>query len=276
MHFHFCDFFSSFPLNKKINLNKKCVEKVITTFSEKEKSIFEKQNILLFFNDRIRNPRYPNSDELGAMIMRDSLDYIYFKKDFAYEIKKISNFSGYKFIIYISKEIAEADSEIFKSLTIAHEFQHVLQEEVYIRGITNKDILLKKYLRLKDLFNFINYLNHPTEIDAFTKAKEITNSLSGEKEVEDFLEKQISKWDSLLSKTRNTSSREKWDKEKQYWQYIKNLNVKKSYDLGNEYEKLWNRYQTKIDEDLLSVKSNIEENKIDFILAYDIYSSECN
>lgn len=268
--FHFCDSFGVFTLKKKINSNKECVKKVINAFNAEEILIFEHQNILFFFDDKQRI-----NDSMGSLIFRGSFDYAYFKKEFSDEINKISKFSDFEFIIYISENTAEIDSEIFKSLTIAHELQHILQE-VYIKCIILKDTLLKKYLRLKNLYSPKEYRNLPTEIDAFIKAKKITINLFSEREVNDFLNAEIAEIDSRISNTRDSVAKEKLKGEKEYWEDIKNIDISMHYELEDRFEELWDKYQCQIEEEFTRINERFEENEIDFYQAYSLYKNKCN
>ncbi len=275
IEFHFCEFFKNFPLNETTELNEKCVKKAINAFPKNEKNILLDQNILVFFNDRI-SIQYP--DQLGAMTRKDSLNYKDFLKKYDYEIKKISNFSVFEYIVYLSKKIAENDNEIFKSLTIIHELQHVLQD-INFKCIFTKINIVGKYLELKGKWSNEIYRNMPHEVDAYIKAKRISYRLFDKKDVDNYIDDKINEYETKISNTRkNSSGFEELRIEKSYWENIKSIDINKPYDLEGETECIWNKYKEQLEKEIdrieMKKEEDLEDNEKNFLNAYEFHKEK--
>jgi hypothetical protein len=124
--FHFCHFFDAYPLNETVDINKKAVQNVISAFSKEERKLIESQEPLIFFDDTSNRIRKMENN-LGVTIKRHFVEYDNFVTKFRKKILHVSDFSKFSFIIWISNGIAEDPDVEYKTMTIAHEFQHILQ-----------------------------------------------------------------------------------------------------------------------------------------------------
>ncbi len=207
-------------------LNKEIVEITINKF-EDESKILRKQNILIFFDWR----RFSLIQSLGRLIIKDTPPYKPFVNKYAFLEFKIHEFSDYQFIIYLSRKVRESNEKIFKVFTIAHELQHIIQfikfKDVYLQtGV------IRGYLQVEEKFTNELYRNTPTEVDAFRKSKIIAIKIFDKKKVDYFIKKEV-------EDAQN-------ENDKSYWINIKSLDINKNYNLKNETQKYWDKYENKI------------------------------
>jgi len=207
-------------------LNKEIVEITINKF-EDESKILRKQNILMFFDCM----RFSLIQSLGRLIIKDTPPYKPFVNKYAFLEFNIHEFSVYQFIIYLSRKIRESNDKIFKVLTIAHELQHVIQfikfKDVYLQtGV------LRGYLQVEKKCTNELYRNTPTEVDAFRKSKIIAIKIFGKEKINYFIKKEV-------EDAQN-------ENDKSYWINIKSLDSDKSYNLKNETQKYWDKYENEI------------------------------
>jgi len=270
--FHFCELFGSAPLNEKKRLNEECVNKVINAFPAKESTILKDLDILFLFDDKLR---FQDPDELGAMILKGSLGYGYFKDDFSFEINKISNLSDYKYIIYIAKKTAEDDCEIFKSLTFAHELQHVLQD-INFNCIRLRASVLHEYFCLKGILTPKIYREMPTERDAFIKSKKINYKIYSKDDINAFLDNKIHEIENRIKITRPKGVNTELIS-KTYWENIKDLAVDSNYNLEDEDKKFWKEHEENIEKEIIIIREKVklEVKEKEFLDAYENYLKEC-
>jgi len=270
VQFHFCELYNNFPLDQKVSLNKSCVKKVIAAFEKEGINLKEYENILFFFSDNKRSLRYP--DELGSLISKTSPEYKDFQNNYTDEIKKIKNFSSFEYVIYLSKRVGESDCEIFKILTISHECQHIIQD-LKIRNIILKAIVLKKYLKLKCRFSNEVYRNLPSEYDAFRESKRISFIICSRENVENFLDKKIKCYKNRLIYTSPSSNGINNEASNlTYWEHIKAINIEELFDLDREFEKIWAIYEKDIKKEISRISriqtNERKESEKDFLEAY--------
>ncbi len=167
------------------------------------------------------------------------------------------NVDQYDCFIWISKEIRESKSRIFKAFTLSHEFQHIAQHEhsakLYVFGI-----LLRTYFsEIKKLDNQM-YWKLPNEYDAITKSKSIVCQLFGENDVNSYI-------DSILSDPSESDSHE-------YWKFVKDVKRDDKYVWENESEKTQNANLSSIEAYLTCKKTVSAALKKD----YDIFRTVIN
>ena len=273
IQFHFCDLYNNFPLNQKIDINKSCVEKVIATFEKDGTDLKEYENLLFFFYDR-SNFNYP--EELGAFINKTSPEYDDFIKNYGFEINNIKNFPVFDNIIFLSIILGDCHNETFKVLSIAHECQHFIQS-IEVKNINLKDIVLKKYLRMKCLYSNKTYRELPTEIDAFRTSKRIAYKIYCKEKVEKFIDEEIEYYRSRLLRIRKNSMMfDNENEKKNYWEYVKSINPDVPFDLKIEFEKIWAVYEKDIKDEINRVyevpSDKMKESEKDFLKAQNIYN----
>lgn len=215
---------------EKDELNEEIVKETIDKF-EDESEIFKKQDILVFF-DWMTYRLY--KDKLGSLIVKGTPSYQSSIMNYPYLQSVISNFSDFKFIVYVSRKVREGDNEIFKVLTIAHELQHLIQV-INFKDIYYQSAVLIAYFWMESKFkNELNelYKKMPIEVDAFRKAKLIAIKISGKSGVDNFIKKEIENAPSEIDKS--------------YWNNIKDLDIGRSYDLQKEVQKFWNKYEDEL------------------------------
>ncbi|MGB8952538.1 MAG: hypothetical protein WCC06_07715 [Candidatus Aminicenantales bacterium] len=272
IQFHFCELYNNFPLNQNININKSCVEKVLSTFEKEGINLKQTENLLFFFFDR---PRFNYPEELGAFIDKKYMEYEYFENSHSYEINKINNFSDFDNIILLSKKLGECENEIFKVLTIAHECQHFVQKNE-IKNIYLREMVLKKYLKQKRLYSNKIYRELPTEVDSFRTSKIIAYRIYGKENVEKFINEEIEYYrNRLLRIKKNTTMIDSENEKKNYWEYVKSINPNVSFNLKIEFEKIWDIYEKDI-KDENNKMSRIptykrKDSERNFLRAYDFY-----
>ena len=92
--------------------------------------------------------------------------------------------------------------------------------------------VLRGYLQVEKKFTNELYRNTPTEVDAFRKSKIIAIKIFDKKKVDYFIKKEV-------EDAQN-------ENDKSYWINIKSLDIDKSYNLKNETQKYWDKYENKI------------------------------
>jgi len=227
---------------EKDAMNRGIVEETINMF-EDESKILRKQNILIFFDSM----RLSLIQSLGKLIIKDTPSYKPFIDSKALKIK-IPNLSDFIYIIYLSRKVRERDSHIFKVLTIAHEFQHVLQF-LYFRDVYHQTAVLKGYLMIGKRFTNEIYLKLPSEVDAFKKSKIIVVKIFGNEKVNRFIEQEI----------KNSQN----EIEKIYWKNLNELNIDEGYNLRKITQISWDKYVDDILYKIDELKQKRESNELE-------------
>lgn len=108
------------------DLNRDLVIKIVDGFG-KESSRLSGQDVLIYFG--MLSCRYSIGlrGALGILGIKNTPTYSDVYSLISGEFKETSNISNFEFIIYLSKNIRQDDNKIFKTFTIAHELQHVIQ-----------------------------------------------------------------------------------------------------------------------------------------------------
>jgi len=258
-------------------LNKNIVNETIDGFGE-ESAILKTQNMLIYFGmldkDGLR--------ALGILTIKGTNEYKEFiEKDIAHESSEVLFFKAFKYIIYLSSNIRECDDKIYKIFTIAHELQHVLQA-INLRCEQLRTGILLKYFHLQGKETLTNeiYRQIPAEKEAFIKAKKINYQILRKKEVDAFIDNEISEIESRINKTRGGDITD-LEAEKSYWQNIRDLDGNCSYDLRGEAKKYWKKYEADIENKAESIRKKKEANKLDnnekaFLDAYEKFYKECS
>jgi len=133
--------------------------------------------------------------------------------------------------IYLSGSFRQNGNLIEKTLTIAHEFQHIVQYSSE-KTIFFQNDLIKQYLGIMKEWDNESYRSHPIEYDAFITSKRINNAMYGEDAVNNFLNE-------ILSISRND--------DKNYWEFIDSIDTAPDYDWISETNKLWEKYKADIE-----------------------------
>jgi hypothetical protein len=272
MYIHFCDFCDP----QKKPLNESCVEKVVKAYHKEGIDLEKKGKLLFFFAFNWRSINYP--DELGALVAKNSSEHGSFQKEYENEVKKIKGFSLFEYVIYLSGKLGEEDSEISKILTLSHECKHLIQdldvEDGYI-----KDMVLRKYLRLRcPDWNQV-YRNMPSEYDAFRESKRIAFKICGKEKVEKFLDDKINEHKNRLIYTRCDSTGLSDEVARlTYWEHIKAINIHECFDFKEEFNKIWNIYgrivRTEIGEINKKCEEELSGSEEELIQAYNFLMSK--
>lgn len=258
INIHFCD--ACNPQQKSIN--EVHVKKVIKTYQEEGLELEEEVSILFLFAFNGRSIQYPC--EFGFVVAKATPEYSNFIKENACEVKKLRDFSSYGYIVYLSRIIAEDESEISRVLTISHEVRHIVQD-IGLENSHLKDIVLKKYLRMRCL-NYFNevYRNMPAEIDAFRESKRIAIRIYGEDKVEAFLNEEIDQHRDRMVRTCPDSPGHNDEIEwLSYWEHLKSINIKDNYDFRSEFQGVWKMYGPLIEEEVGRIRLKQEDERID-------------
>jgi len=205
----------------------------------------------------------------GLTIKRDfaeyHTEYNRFVSKFQKEIADISDFSTFAFIIWISYEIAE-DSDIeYKAITIAHEFQHVLQW-IKHECLMIQDFLIRKYLRITGAYSETKKHNFPIEIDADRRAVQICKKITNN----NFIKQKIVELELMLKSSRNPRTADR----KEEWGHYDTIDLMKPFILVDESAIRWKKWETEIDilADKIERKAeNKEAEEIEFQKAYIYY-----
>ena len=114
--------FASFSETEK-QINKEVINKAINGF-ENESETLKKQNLLMYFGWKSKDMLgYFSAENLGFLASKKTTTM----KRIADEKNDIKDFEFFDYIIYLSKDIGKDEDEIFKTFTIIHELQHLLQ-----------------------------------------------------------------------------------------------------------------------------------------------------
>ena len=213
-------------------INKEVIFEAINGF-ENESETLKKQNLLFYFgwkNKRMLG--YFRAETLGYIVCKTTpgIERLIDEKN------DIKDFESFDCIIYLSTDIGRDESKIFKTFTIVHELQHLLQR-IYLKNHYLKHSVLINYYKIRGF----DKNDLPTEHDAIRKAKLINYKIFDKENVDLFLDEKI-----MTSKTGD----------KKYWEKIKNININEYYDLESEMQTVWDKSKndikekTKIDESL--------------------------
>ena len=156
--------------------NRDTVKKIEDEF-QKDSSILRNQDILIYFGMLTKQPIGLRA--WGVLAIKNTPSYSKLLNQWGIldnKFMELPNISNFEFIIYLSKEIREDNNEIFKTFTIAHELQHIIQY-IELKKSFKKYLLLYRYFDLINELDDQEYKNLPTEMDAFRKAKIIANRL---------------------------------------------------------------------------------------------------
>ncbi len=227
-------------------INREVVYKAINGF-ESESETLKEQNLLFYFGWKSKLILgYFKAETLGFIVCKTTPGI----ERLADEKNDIKDFESFDCIIYLSTDIGKDESKIFKTLTIVHELQHLLQR-IYSKNHYLKHFVLNNYYRIRGFDT--NEL--PTEHDAIRKAKVINYKIFEKEKVDLFIDKKI------MTSIKGDIK---------YWKKIKNINIDDDYDFENEMQKVWDRYKNdieekiKIDDDLRKAYefliSHIDEN----------------
>ncbi len=243
---------ASFSETEK-QINKELVNEVINKFGD-ESEILKDQNLLIYFGWKSKAILGGFQREiLGRFTIRATPAYEMFTKKYIDEIRDITDFELFDYIIYLSNDIGHDENKISKNFTVIHELQHVLQY-IYLKNLYLKSFVLCNYFSIRKFD--INDL--PIEYDALKKAKLINYRIFSKDKVDSFLDKKIE-----ISK----------EDEKIYWKKIKNIDIDKDYNLENEMQIVWDKHEKdikekiKTDNDLRETYefliSHVKENKVE-------------
>ena len=250
-----------FQTSSKDNFNKDTVYEIVGGFGE-EASKLSGRDILIFFGMRSR--RYQiGLGAWGVLAIKNTPSYLHFLETYNYELSPIPNISNFEFIIYLSDDIRENDNKFFKTFTIAHELQHIIQY-VDSKNSYKKHLLLFRYFYFKNEMNNQRYRNLPSEIDSFKKAKAITYNLFEKEECDQFLEEE-----SIRGNTNNDNDK------KSYWENIKAIDLNSSYDYEEENNKLWNECENAIENEIARIENQnkINPKEKDLLEAYRYFKN---
>jgi len=222
---------ASFSETEK-QINEEVIYNAINGF-ENESEILKEQNLLFYFGWKNKHILgYFNAETLGFIECKTTPGI----KRLGGEKNDIKDFESFDCIIYLSTDIGKDESKIFKTFTIIHELQHLLQR-IYLKNHYLKHFVLNNYYRIRGFDT--NEL--PTEHDAIRKAKVINYKIFGKEKVDLFIDKKI-----MTSIKGNIK----------YWEKIKNININEYFDLESEMRTVWDKHKndikekTKIDEGL--------------------------
>jgi len=205
-------------------INKEVIYKVIYGF-ENELKVLKKQNLLIYFGWKAKIILGKFRTESLGFFAANKTPGI---KRLVEEKNDIEDFESFDYIIYLSKDIGKDENEIFKSFTIAHELQHILQY-IYLKTHYLRHYVLVRYFEIKRF----NTNELPIEHDAIRKSKEITYKILDKENVDSFINKKI-----MISRKG----------EKKYWEKIKNININENIDLEKEMQAVWDKYKNDIEE----------------------------
>jgi hypothetical protein len=193
------------------------------------------------------------------------------------EVERINSFDCFEYIIVLTKILGASESKEFKILTISHECRHLIQE-LRIKDNHSKYIVLKRYFDLilnryfksesecylKELSNKI-YRNMPTDYDANLFSKRMAFKICREEKVNEFLDEKIKECRIKLLHTRFDSPGIVDEAiSLTYWEYIKAINIKVSFDYAREFEEIWNTYDCPIKKEIEIISSKGEEQRDKF------------
>jgi len=237
--------------------NIKIVHNSIKAFNNQIYSI-DSKDILVYFASISSNP-YMWFGRLGTMKVKYSPDHDRFfkllsqKTNIEISAQNLRRYQQVKYFIFLSSDIRDSDSNIFKVHTIAHELQHIVQ------GINNelnrkRASVLTQYFYLKG--NWINeiYRKLPFEFDAFLISKRTNYSLYGNKEVDNFLADII---------------KESKPRDKSYWEFVDSIEVNDEYDLNAEMETLWEEHINSIEKLYYKVFNSNDPKYKEFLDSYN-------
>lgn len=254
---HFSRLYNSFPLNETKAENEACVKKAVDAYSAEGIELDKKARILFFFVSNglsIRDPSW-----LGDVIAKRSPEYTSFTEGYAYEIGEIRDFASFEYIVRIAPCVGECPCEIAKVLTIAHECRHIAQD-LSAENCLLKDLVLKKYLRLKSSYQNEVYRNLPTELDALRQSKRIACKIYGEKKVGTFLDERIKKHrDKLIYMRPDSNGAADEVAGLTYWEHLKAINVEENVDFVTEFDRIWKQYSPAIKAEVDEIRTKCEE-----------------
>lgn len=157
-----------------------------------------------------------------------------FKEDYPDWLDEISELDlvNFELFVLIFREVGESDNDIFITLTIAHEFQHIAQylEE---RQLFFQASLLKSFRKQEGNYTNECYRSFPTEKDAFTTSKRICFELYGEDIVKRYLVNQ-------------TEDRFLLPDERPYWKDLLDLKIDNKFSWKEDIRHIWKESSAKI------------------------------
>jgi len=205
-------------------INKEVIYEAIRGF-ENESETLKRQNLLVYFGWKSKIILgYFKTETLGFIVCKTTPGI----ERLADEKNDIKDFESFDCLIYLSTDIGKDENKIFKTFTIVHELQHLLQR-IYLKNHYLKHFVLNNYYRIRGFDT--NEL--PTEHDAIRKAKIINYKIFGKEKVDLFIDKKI------MTSIKGDIK---------YWEKIKNININEYYDLENEMQKVWDKYKKDIEE----------------------------
>lgn len=245
----------------KDNFNRDTAYESVGGFGE-EATKLSGRGILIFFGMRSSRQQI-GLGAWGVLVIKNTPSYSHVLETYNYELSPIPNISNFEFIIYLSADLRENDNKLFKTFTIAHELQHIIQ---YIdsKNTYKKYLLLFRYFNFKNGMDNQRYRSLPTEIDSFRKAKVIAYNLFGNEECDQFLEEEI-----LKGSTNNDND------SKSYWENLKLIDLNSSYDYEEENNKLWNEYENAIENEIARIEkqNNINTKEKHLLEAYRYFKN---
>ena len=142
-----------------------------------------------------------------------------------------------KYIIVLSRYLADSRSDIEKCFTIAHEIHHLVQQLLSIENSIKCIILFQYFLLNHDERTAFKL---PHDLDAIRRAKGVNYQLFGKDDVDLFINQQIDNNRDYLI----------------YWKIVRDIDP--TYDFVKETELLWREYKNNI-YSLISSESQIKE-----------------
>ncbi len=248
--------------SSKDKYNRDTVYEIIGGFG-KESSKLSGRGILIFFG--MRSSRHQiGLGAWGVLAIKNTPGYSHILERYNYDLSLIPNISNFEFILYLSEDIRENDNKLFKTFTIAHELQHIIQ---YIESMDLYAIhlLIRRYFALNNGLDNQKYRDLPFEIDSRRKAKIICYEIFEEQECNSFIETEIKRGDDIGD-----------ENYKSYWEDIKTLDL--DFDYKIETELLWNEHENAIAEKIDRIRSKkdhfVSEKEKDLLEAYNLFKSD--
>lgn len=165
----------------------------------------------------------------------------------------------FEFYILIAPEIYEHEDRVFRTFTLAHEFQHVVQYLISRCHVLIGRVLFE-YFWLKKNDN-LAFKRIPYEFDARRMAKLIAYKMHTKTKVDQYLENIISSGQ---------------EDEKNECQFLKDIDIGLKYDLIAEYDKSWRQHRKSICLQIEDIKGQApktyDENNL--LLAYEYLMHE--